>query len=815
MKISKFLLSFVFPFLFLAGFATNTDTPSPIDSGLRGKVLDKTNRQALEYATIMIYSQEDGSFVTGSITGVNGEFDIKLKPGKYRVSVQFLAYGTIEIEDVVVGRGKSPRDLGELMIAPDSALLDEIEVIAERSTVEMTLDKRVFNIGRDISSKAGNAIEVLENIPSVTVDIDGNVSLRGDDGVRILVDGKVSGLAGISNRDALRSISSDMIERIEVVTNPSVRYDAEGTSGIINIVLKKDRRRGFNGSIDLNAGYPLQGGVGINTNYRFEKFNLFANYNLNYRENIGGGNTYREFFFDVPYATDQESERKRRNFSNTFRFGTEYLLNANSSITLGIMYRTSKQNNTSTVTYNDFRPLETLINQSERIDEQTEDDPNLQYSVDYRKQFKRKDQLLTASLQYYNNSETANSDITERTLFNLSQPYPDPLFQKTYNNEKDANLQFQTDYFHPFAGKAKLETGFKIQRREIDNEYEVSEMVGDVYMILPEFTNHFTYDENIYAGYALFGNDAGRYSYQLGLRAEYSDITTLLRETNENNNTKYLDFFPSAHFTYKLTEKDNIQLSYSRRIRRPGFWQLNPFRTFSDNRNIWSGNPNLKPVYTNSFETGYLRFWNKASFNANVYYRHSTDVFQRIERVDSSGVSFSRPENFAKNDAFGLEIIGMYSAASWFNINGSLNFFRSITEGEAYGIFYNTDNYSWSGRVQSRFTLQKGMDVQLSGNYRGKMDTPQGSRLPAYSFDLGLSKDVLNNKGTLTLNVRDIFNTRRHAFETFGENFYSKTDSRWSSTTITLNFNYRINQQKKRNQERRPMQDAEEGMMEF
>lgn len=816
MHFSKSLTVIGLLLLSILTFAANTDKPSDIDSGLKGKVLDKSSRQALEYATIMVYNQDDDSFVTGSITGPNGEFDIKLKPGKYRVSIQFIAYGTIDINDVVVGRGKNPRDLGELLITPDSALLDEIEVVAERSTVEMTLDKRVFNIGKDISSKAGNAIEVLENIPSITVDIEGNVSLRGDEGVRILVDGKVSGLAGISNRDALRSISSDMIERIEVVTNPSVRYDAEGTSGIINIVLKKDRRRGFNGSIDLNAGYPLQGGVGINTNYRFEKFNLFANYNLNYRENLGGGNSYREFFFDTPYATDQESERLRRNFNNTFRFGTEYLINSNSSITLGIMYRASSQNNKTTVTYNDFRPLGTLVNQSERVDEQTEDDPNLQYSVDYRKQFKRKDQLLTASFQYYNNSETANSDITEKTLFNLTEPYPDPLFQRTSNNEKDANMQFQTDYFHPFAGKAKLETGFKIQRREIDNDYEVSEMnQNNDFVILPEFTNHFTYDENIYAAYALFGNDVGRYSYQLGLRTEYSDITTLLRETNENNNTKYIDYFPSAHFTYKLTEKDNIQLSYSRRIRRPGFWQLNPFRTYADNRNIWSGNPNLRPVYTNSFETGYLRFWKNASFNANVYYRHSTDVFQRIERVDSTGVSISRPENFAQNDAYGLEIIGMYNAAKWFNINGSLNFFRSMTEGEADGINYITDNYSWSGRLQSRLTVQKGLDIQLAGNYRGKMDTPQGSRLPAYSFDLGLSKDVLNNKGTLTLNVRDIFNTRRHAFETFGENFYSKTDFRWSSTTITLNFNYRINQQKKRNQERRSMQDADDGMMEF
>lgn len=813
----KSLLLLIFLFSGFQIFANEIKTPSDADTGIKGKILDKSNKQALEYATVMVYNQADSSFVAGSISGVSGEFDIKLKPGNYYVTVQFLAYGSITISDVNVGRGKLSRDLGELLISPDSALLDEFEVIAERSTVEMSLDKRIFNIGKDISSKAGNAIEVLENIPSVTVDIDGNVSLRGDEGVRILIDGKVSGLAGISSRNALRSIQADMIERIEIVTNPSVRYDAEGTSGIINIVLKKDRRFGFNGSIDVSAGYPLQGGLGINTNYRFQKMNLFANYNINYRENVGGGTSYREFFGDIPLITEQDTERVRKDLSNTIRIGAEYFIDAKSSLTFSLMYRMSDQNNRSTVTYNDFRPEETLINQSQRIDDEKENDPNLQYSLDYRKQFKKKDQLFTASIQYFDNSEDAKSDISENVILRPGTIIPDPMFQQTVNAETQTNLQMQADYYHPFGGKAKLETGFKLQIREIGNNYEVREKDDNgAFIILDDFTNHFTYDEKIYAAYALFGNDAGRYSYQLGLRSEYSDIRTILLETNQDNRKNYPDFFPSAHFTYKLTESDNLQVSYSRRIRRPGFRQLNPFRTFTDNRNFWSGNPDLKPVYTNSYELGYLRYWNKASFNANTYYRHSTDVFQRIERVDdSTGISFTRPENFAKNDAYGLELIGMLTPSKWWNLNGSLNFFRSITEGEAYGVVYNTDNYTWTGRMTNRFSVKKGFDLQLSGNYSGKMDTPQGKRLPEWSVDMGASLDVLKNKGTLTLNVRDVFNTRSHAFETFGENFYSKVDFRWSSTTVTLNFNYRINQQKKRTPERRQQMDSDDGMMQF
>ena len=813
MRFYTLLLAFTLSLPFLS-FSKDI-IPSDVDGGIKGKVVDKASNTALEYATVMVYNQQDSSFVAGGISGKSGEFDIKLKPGNYYVTVQFIAYKSVTLNNITLEKGSKSKDLGELSVTPDSELLDEIEVVAERTTVEMSLDKRIINIGKDMTSKAGNAIEVLENIPSVTVDIEGNVSLRGDDGVRILIDGKVSGLAGISSRDALRSISSDMIERIEIVTNPSVRYDAEGTSGIINIVLKKDRRKGFNGSIDVSAGYPLQGGLGINTNYRLKKVNLFANYNLNYRENIGSGTSYREYYREPTFITEQENERNRRGLSNTFRTGAEYFINPNNSLTFSIMYRFADQNNTSTITYNDYQPAGTLMSKSSRIEEQQEKEPNLQYALDYRKQFKKKDQLLTASIQYFNNSEDAASDITEHVIFMPELPYAADILQKTANQEKESNLQIQADYFHPFWKKAKLETGIKLQIREIANNYQVEDQDESGNLIInPEFTNHFDYNEKIYAAYAQFGNDAGRFSYQLGLRTEYSDIRTILYETNEDNRNQYPDLFPSAHFTYKMTEKDNIQISYSRRIRRPGFWQLNPFRTYSDNRNIWSGNPGLRPVYTNSFETGYLRFWKNASFNANAYYRHSTDVFQRIERVTEEGISISRPENFASNDAYGLEFIGMATVSKWFNINGNVNLFRSLTEGEAYGINYNTDNYSWTSRVSGKFTIAKGFDSQLAFNYQGKMDTPQGSRLPSWTLDLGFGKDVLKGQGTITLNVRDLFNTRSHSFETFGENFYSMNDFRWSSTTVTLNFNYRINQQKKRAPERRNM-EGDEGMMEF
>lgn len=803
-------------FLFGEHALAGSNTPADLTSGVKGKIVDQSSKIALEYATIMVFQAADSAFVTGGISGPNGVFDIKLKPGVYDIAVQFLAYGTLRLSDLLVEKGKNQLDLGDLFIRPDAAVLQEFEVIAERSQVEMTLDKRVFNVGKDITSKASNAIEVLENIPSVTVDIEGNVSLRGDEGVRILIDGKMSGLAGISNRNALRSLQSDMIERIEIITNPSVRYDAEGTAGIINIVLKQDRRQGFNGSIDATTGYPLQAGLGINTNYRHNKWNLFANYSVNYNERIGSGSLYREFTRDQIYVTDQERERRRKAWSNTIRLGSEYFFNPLNSLTFSLMYRYSDEMNKSSVFYKDY-VLEQMIGQSERIDDEEEIDPDLEYSLHYRKQFRKKDQLFTASLQYSDNKETEKATITE-TFFQSPLPVlPSPQVQKSANNEISRNFEAQADYFHPFTGKAKLETGLKWQSRLIDNDYEVTnQMFDEIFVTDSNFTNHFVYDENILAAYAMFGNDVGRFSYQLGLRFEYAHISTLLKDTDEEDDNEYIDPFPSVHFTYKLTEVDNVQVSYSRRIRRPGFWQLNPFRSFADNRNIWTGNPTLKPVYTDSYETGYLRYWDKSSLNATAYYRYSTDVFQRIERIDdSTGVIFIRPENFAKNQSFGIEIVGSHSPLRGWNANLSLNFFRSMTDGEAYGKQYETDFYSWTGRMNNRITLGKVLDLQLAVNYDAGSDTPQGKRLASWFIDLGASRDVLKNKGTITLNIRDLFATRTHSFETFGDNFYTKSDFRWSSTVVTLNFNYRINQAKKRTTDRREGMMDEGGGMEF
>ena len=794
-----------------------TEVVSHAEPEIKGKVIDIETDGPLEYATVSLFSSQDSTLVTGVITDMKGEFSLKTKPGKYYVVIQFMGY---EPKTININL-KEKVNLGNIIMRPDSALLEEVEVVAEKSTMSMTLDKRVFNVGKDVSSTAGNAIEVLDNIPSVNVDVEGNVSLRGDSGVQILVDGKVSGLAGVSTQDALRSLQADMIEKIEVVTNPSVRYDAEGTAGIINIVLKKDKRKGFNASVDLRGGFPVQWGekfikedfpfqtgIGTSFNYRFKKFNVFANYNFNYRDDISDGYTMTEYFEDCMYdptlknhddatqITEQLTYRNRNRKGHNIRGGFDYYFTDNDILTFSTMYRQSKGHNTPSVTYIDNFPYAGLQNFSRRTENWFNDRPMMEYTLSYDKYFGTKDNSLKASVRYFTNSDTEWSDIVDAEF--LTQEDMDlniPSFsvnQHTHAQENQQNLQATVDFVHHY-GFSVVEFGGKYTNQLINNNLMVTE--NDA--VLTDYTHDFDYNQQVAAIYAIYGREFGRFSGQVGVRSEFTLIDTYLKDTEERNDQKYFDFFPTGHLNYSLTEVDQIQASYARRIRRPWYHQMAPFHSFNDDRNIRMGNPALKPIYTDSYEMSYLRFWDKGNINFTAYYRHSTDVIRHFTTVVGD-VSYSRPENFGISDDYGLELVGSLDIFKWWNLNGSINFFKSNTVGDWNGRHYVTDSYNTFARLVAKFRFKKVCDFQITGRYMGPREEPLGYRDANYWCDFAASRDVLNRNATISLNIRDVFGSRQHGGESWGDNFWQYSESTWSTTTVTLNFNYRINQQQKR-----------------
>ena len=405
---------------------------------VKGHVFDKTNGKPMEYATVRACTLPDSTFVAGCITEPSGNFALQLEKGRYVLEIQYMGY-LKTFKNVTLDGSKSMVDVGRIGLSPDSQMLEEVEVVAEQSTYEMTLDKRVFNVGKDVANTAGNAIEVLENIPAVSVDVEGNVSLRGDDGVRILIDGKESGLSGMSTQDALRTLQGDMIERIEVITNPSVRYDAEGSAGIINIILKKDKRQGFNGAVNIRTGYPWMYGASLSGNYRLKRWNLFASYGFNNRSNIGGGVNLTKRFSDIidgdtifTQLTDQTTVRRMKRMGHNVRVGADYYITDYDIVSAAFVYRNGRLETHPVVEYYDEYPQLGTSSFDVRAEDYEEITPMYEVTLDYDKTFERKGRSLKANVRYFTNAESAGSDITETLYPDKNMEYPVwTLYQKT------------------------------------------------------------------------------------------------------------------------------------------------------------------------------------------------------------------------------------------------------------------------------------------------------------------------------------------------------------------------------------------------
>lgn len=786
---------------------------------LKGSVVDAATNKPLEYTSVSFFAIRDSSLVAGGVTDASGNFSIDARRGRFFAKIQFVSYKPKIISYLRIN-GESPEiDMGVIKLSSDVETLSEVVVEGERDQVEMTLDKRIVNVSKDASNAGRSAVDILDNVPSVAVDQDGNVSLRGSDNVRILIDGKPSGLIGISSSDGLRSLQGDVIESIEIVTNPSARYDAEGNAGIINIILKKNRKKGLNGSVTANTGYPDNHGISLNLNFRKKKFNFFVNYSLRYRNSPGNAATFQQFVLpDSSYTSDQNRTFERQGLSNSFRGGMEYYFNSRNTITGSFLYRVSDDSNNRLTNFRDFDDTQNLFEESIREENEEEEDNNFQYDLSYRRTFKNKRQLLTADLQYRDNSEVELATINETTPFSLGNVISTNENQFSDNAESEESWLAQVDYTHPIGLKGKFEMGYRGNFRKLANDYSVETLIDDERILDTNLSNDFRYQENVNAAYAIYGNELKKFSYLIGLRLEATDIDIALLQTDESFSKQYTDLFPSAFFTYKIAKGNSIQTSYSRRIRRPRSRSLNPFPfSIGDNRNLRTGNPDLNPTYTNSYEVGYLKTWRKSSLYSSFYYRQTSGIVQRItRRVDT--VNVSAPVNLSDGDAYGFEFNYTYDITSWWKVNGSANFYRQLISGDFEEQNFDSDTYTLNTRLNSRMTIKKKLDYQMNWRYRAPQENTQGTRKSYTTLDLGLSMDVMKGKGTILGNVRDVFNSGVFRSETIGElendgvfTFDSEFQRRVRS--YTLSFTYRINQkkQRRRGRNRGGNEDFEDG----
>ena len=784
-------------FLIVAVLVCGIVTQAQTSYKILGQVLDDKN-EPLPYVAVAIFKSSDSSYVKGAATQMNGKFVIEAPSGNYYAKISFLSFkdktvGNINITNKDV-------DLKKIALEPAIKNLDEFTVTEEKALMELDLDKRVFNVDKDVTNQGADASEILDNVPSVSVDVDGNVSLRGSENVRILINGKPSGMVGISTNDALKQLQGNQIEKIEVITNPSSRYDAEGEVGIINIVLKKDKREGINGSVNVNFGYPNNYGGGFNITVKRKNFIVFTGYGVSFRDSPGQNKSSQDFTYpDTSFSYTSVSKTERFNFDNNFRLGTEIFLNDYNTITISGNTSFGDGDNEIDLTYSDYNDLDVATQTVNR--HEVEDKDLLSYDVNfnYRKTFKTKDRLFTFDFNHSDRTDNENSTISQTNNVIASEN----IEQRVFNNEGGQNYVFQTDYVHPIK-EGKLEIGAKYTIRKIDDDYAVEQFneATDEWEYIPGFVNFVLFEENVSAGYIMFGNKVKKFSYQLGVRAEHTYLLTDLTTTKERNERDYFNFFPTTHLNYEVKKGASFQVSYSRRIQRPRHWWLLPFFNFSDSRNNFSGNPNLNPEFTDSYEVGYLKNWTRGSLLSSVYYRYTTNNITRITTSDSAGITQRRPVNLGVKDAFGVEFSGSYELVKWWDLRGSFNFYREIIEGEYLDVSYGSDAYVWSTRLNSKWEIKKKVNLQASINYRAPQQSPQGRTRSRYSLDAGFSFDLLKGNGTLAFNVKDVFNTRLRRSISYGENFVSESERQWRSRYFRISFTYRINQKKKRGGDR-------------
>ena len=781
---------------------------------ISGRVIDNDLKVPLEYSTVSITSVNDPSYLNGGVTDVNGNFAIEVPSGTYNIKIEFISYESKTFNNRKID---SNTDLGTIQLGFSSANLDEVVVVSETTQVEVHLDKKIYNIGKDLTTAGATINDVLNNVPSVSVDVEGSISLRGNENVKILINGKPSAMAGFGGNNVLGQLPADAIERVEVITSPSARYDAEGTAGILNIILRKEKILGFNGSLTTNVGSPESYGITANVNYRSDKFNIFNTSGFNYRNSPG------YVFSDTHYSQgsfgrvveDRDMQRLGRRFNTNF--GAEYFINDKSSITASTFFNFGNDDDITT-NFSDRYQGNELVQKTIRREAESEDDRNSQYSLNYINRFNDKGHQLTADFQYENDKEKKPTFVSEIATLDIT---PDGIgflpSEYVYTEETQNEYLIQTDYVLPFGKDSQFEVGYRGNFKNEVTDYTLrieNEQGGE--LELSPLTNVFDYTENVNALYSQYGTKYGKFSFLLGLRMENTQLKGKINtpltdeqllaefgfpiETNFDKN--YLGLFPTLNLIYELGEKENITLGYNRRINRPRGWYINPFPSRSSRTNIYQGNPNLNPAYSSAIDLGYLKRWEKLTLTSSLYYNYETDAFERVQQgtgqfFNDIEIIRSIPINLATDERIGFETGVLYNPLKWLRLNGSFNFFQYNTKGEFNGIDYGAKNNSWFASFSSKVTLPAKIEWQTNANYRGPSENSQTKSEGIFSLDLAFSREIFKDNATLSVNARDLLNSRKRNSFTETESFTQQSEFQWRQRQITLSLTYRFNQQKK------------------
>jgi len=754
-------------------------------AAVSGKVQDNATKEAIPYVTISIQDNTSKTIAVG-VTDDQGIFNFEELPnGKMTVSFNYIGYRNYT-QTLEILSGKPKTALGTILLQADAVQLNAVEVTGQKYSVSLKLDKKVFEVGKDVLSQNGSAHDVLNGVPSVTVSPTGGISLRGNSSVLILINGRQSGL---TQSNSLDQIAADQIERVEVITNPSSRYDASGSAGIINIVLKKNKKSGFSGQVRLVAGSPNDSRLNPSINFKSDKINIFSNFGLRSSDYVGLYTTNQSTTNNgTPNYLNHVQNEDRHDDGKLMYLGADYYIDEHRTITAAFLKNATKDDDKTRLLYDYSNANHIRDSLLTREGKSLEKRDYNQFEFNYTQTFKKPSKKWTIDVQYdWWNSDKKWNLLTQR-IDPETLAYPG-IRTNSVGSSKD--LLLQSDFIMPIDSVSVFEVGVKTEIRKVSSQFLAEQQEENIWSIYQDIDNDLNYTETISSAYAQYSNKLRRFNYMLGLRTEFTKVSIADIKNTYNDDKKYNRLFPTVNLSYKF-EASTLQLNYSKRINRPSLYALYPFNELTDLNAQYIGNPDLNPSYSDVFELAFLKTWKKFTLNPSVYYQWESGYIQDFTYREND-IFFTTPINIQHEIRSGIELSTLYNPLKWLQVNLEMNFYHFTQKGNYQDQNLDYSGQTFTGRLSTQVKLPSKFSFQVRYNFRGAQQNAQTKNDALQSLDFGLSKTLLKDKATIVFDVSNAFDLRQNKSTTTGTDYYIRENSMPNAARYRLSFVYRFN----------------------
>lgn len=771
---------------------------------ITGKIVDAQTNETIPYASAVLTDRKTKAKVRVVQSDLDGNFAIpNLANGVYTFKASYVGYQTMVRDSISITGALKSINLGTIRMKTGKGnILSEVTVTGQKPTMQLGIDKKVFSVDQSVVSEGGNATDVLQNVPSIQTDMDGNVSLRGASDVKVLIDGKQSLIAGGDVAQILKSIPASSIETIEVITNPSAKYDAEGQAGIINIVLKRNKKLGFNGNVSLSAGNRDNYNGSTSLSFQNSKVNLFANYGYRYnnRPNSGYNSIFYQNAVNGISSVSQDNSETDLNKGNSLKVGVDYYIAPKSVVSLSGGLNTRGGDENELMEVNQYDSNNSPVTLSNRSNLENEKGTSYDVSLDFSQKFVKSGEELTFNLSYGTGNRNTNEMYYTDKYFDGGYVSLPQDVQKTNQLRDNSNYNIQLDYSLPLGKSGKFEAGYRSQINKSESSTVADSLISNSYVFSKALSNDFNSTDQVHAIYANYQNKVGNFGYQVGLRGEDAALDTKMGAYDVNNNmyytpgrVAYTRLYPSIFLTQKLKNEQQIQLNYSRRVNRPRGWDTNPFLDVSNPYSHRRGNVNLKPEDVHAIELSYSKFFKKATFIGTTYFRKTNDLVQRLRSdPDENGVTLTIPQNLTSGTSTGLELIGRFDLVKKWNFTTNFNLYHRKVEGvPAFGTIDN-EGVSYNANITNNISLPRNISLQFRADYRSKEVLAQGTFRAMYGFDAGAKMDLMNRSASLSFNIRNLFGTRKFQMESATNTANINFGRFMSPNMASLTFSYRF-----------------------